>query len=174
MSSRSATGAKKRVYRPHILYLLPTLTTKTYSSNIHVLRLLPPQHSIPKSNMDAMMFSASSYLLLKTSSNANYVPALPPTRPYFPSTNNPTPLSPSSTSTKLIFAPSAFHSVAGGLQSNRSNASVLHGPTSLSRGGGVTTSSSTAGTPVSILKLCVRLNLYRGSVFLMIAAKPLA
>lgn len=65
----------------------------------------------------------------------------------------------------------------GGLQSKRSPASVLQGPTSKSTTGlGNSTSSSAAGggTFVCTCKLCVLLNLCRGSVFLISALSPLS
>lgn len=62
----------------------------------------------------------------------------------------------------------------GGLQSNKSKASVLHGPISLSTTGlAIGDSTSFGGSIlVSTVKLCVLTNFFRGSVFLMSAARP--
>lgn len=62
-------------------------------------------------------------------------------------------------------------SLAGGLQSNKSNASVLQGPTSLSITGLGNSGSTTAITVVSTFKLCVRWNFFLGSVRFTSAAR---
>jgi hypothetical protein len=63
----------------------------------------------------------------------------------------------------------------GGLQSNKSPASVLHGPTSLSTTGLGNSISAPAGgdTLVSTCRLCVLLNFRLGSVRLINASNPL-
>jgi hypothetical protein len=67
-----------------------------------------------------------------------------------------------------INVPHSLSFVVGGLQSKRSPASVLHGPTSLSITGLCTSNTSSTTRPfVSTCKLCVRLNLRLGSVLLM-------
>lgn len=69
-------------------------------------------------------------------------------------------------------ARSLAYSRFGGLQSNRSNASVLHGPTSLSMTGLGSSASSIHGMLVSTLRLCALFNFLLGSVFLINSDRP--